>query len=55
MAKQLTFDQIGGNSATVDGYKWLSTAWAVFVQSAGNQLFAGAGFSTDEHGGTYLR
>ncbi len=51
VAEEGGFEQLGGDSAGVDGDKRLVAARGVGVDGLGDQLFAGAAFALDEHGG----
>ena len=44
MTEQFGFDQIAGDRRHVYCDEWTIAAFAVVMQGAGDQLFAGAGF-----------
>ncbi len=49
MSKQLRIEQILRQGAAVDGHKWLLRSAAGGMQRIGYHLFAGTGFTGDEH------
>ena len=49
MAKQFTFKEVSGNGATVNRNKRSIGATGGLVQRAGNQLFASAATTENQH------
>src|ERR1700759_5031045 len=47
MTEEFAFDEFGGNGSAVEGDKWCCGALAFFVDGAGYEFFAGAGFPVD--------
>ncbi len=50
MPEQFTFDQVAGNGCHIDRHEWTILAAGKIMQGAGNQLFTGARFATNQHG-----
>ena len=50
VAEQFALEQLFGDSRRIDGHEWTACARRVLVQSARDQLLAGAGFAGDQHG-----
>ena len=55
VAEQLALEQRLRNAAAVDGHERLAGALPLVVDAARDQLFAGAAFAQDEHGGRVAR
>src|SRR5215472_6585412 len=51
VSKQFALQEIEGYGSTVELYEWAAAACAEIVNSACDQLFAGTGFSQDQHSG----
>jgi hypothetical protein len=54
MTEELGFEQVTGNRRRVDGDEGRVLARTVAMQGTGHKLFAGAGFTVDEHRGMGL-
>jgi hypothetical protein len=54
VAEQLRVDQFRRNRAAVHAPEGSAAKWRLFVNSSGNNLFAGSGFSKEEHRGAAL-
>ena len=55
MPEQFTFEEPGGNGRTVELDEGVIPASAQFVESAGDELFAGSGFSENQDRGVRCR
>jgi len=55
MSEQLALQKRFGEGRTIDGDQRLLGTQTVAMNCAGDQLLAGAGFSSDQHGGVGRR